>query len=189
MQTSWSVPTSAGTKVWSRWFKASIVQSLTKSWPQLVLIPSLSHHSQSLVFSITRWSPQNHKIFKNLIYVELQDWWEWGYLMCRPYAHSVMPLPAAPPWSKSVPLLTALIGSPARGFVSVAEAGWGSGGKPASSLTAAFTNRSLGKAELCFYFLPNPKNSLYQFTFPRLSWQGKVPESYFFLKRKPTLHV
>lgn len=46
---------------------------------------------------------------------------------------------------------------------------------------ASFTNRSLGEAELCFYFLSNPKNSLYQFTFPRLSWQGKVPESYFFL--------
>lgn len=89
----------------------------------------------------------------------------------------------------SFPLSGQSIGSPACGFVSVAEAGWGSGGKPASSLTAAFTNRSLGKAELCFYFLPNPKNSLYQFTFPRLSWQGKVPESYFFLKRKPTLHV
>lgn len=89
----------------------------------------------------------------------------------------------------SFPPLGQSIASPAPGSGEVAQAGWGAGGKPTWRLTAAFTNRSLGNAELCFYFLPNPKNSLYQFTFPRLSWQGKVPESNFFLKRKPTLHV
>lgn len=60
------------------------------------------------------------------------------------------------------------------------QAGERARGQPAGLLVDSTTNFLLGKAELSSYFLSNPKNSLYQFTFPRLSWQGIVPESYFF---------
>lgn len=127
---------------------------------------------------------------KCLFYLEWQDQWEWSSPMCRACAPSLMPLPLQVHGRARLPP-----SFPHSGQSSSSAAGAGAG-RPRQAGAQSWprphgfrTDRVLGKAQPCFYFLSNPKNSLYQFTFPRLSWQGKVPESSFFLKWKPTLHV
>lgn len=74
---------------------------------------------------------------KSLIYLEPQGWWERSSFMCRPYAHSLTPLPAGPFQGQPAPLLPSgqSTSSPAHSWCWEAGAGWGK--KPARSLTAS----------------------------------------------------
>lgn len=170
-QTLRSAPEPAGTEVGCRCFQDSQARTLSHQ-PQWAQCPSLSQQCQ---YFQSQASALRIITFPKSLFIQHHQTGATGVLLCvgpasvlaqllrqlQPCARLLLALPR---WVGLRPCLPGCHG--VRG--------------PVERQQGPATNFLRGKAELSSYFLSNPKNSLYQFTFPRLSWQGIVPESYFF---------